>query len=321
MDIRNRVADVERLRTKVLQGFLKLILCDSWQEKLYNKVKDIVEAKKTYWQMYKDAFSVMRNVGYLNYTVDLMDDSFINQVVLYCPTIIHTIDKTTNRYFKDLIKDRNTTKHSNESEPPEELYRRCLIDLDTMLRFVNTVDQMETTVDESRRLQFVQEFSSKIKSLVEQIDDERISSIQIYKEMDRDIQEIIQSPNQLVAWNKKVEQYRKRFWSADDSPDRFFGFIVRASDAGIAFAHHEAALFFLHKKQYEEMERRLWMSIDVREKNLSISDANSILGTINDYLYYGNEITPGMMRLIDEINERFPVTETPNGLFRCKKKK
>lgn len=42
MNVRNRMADVVKLRCNVCQEFLKLIICDGWQLVVYNKAKDEV---------------------------------------------------------------------------------------------------------------------------------------------------------------------------------------------------------------------------------------------------------------------------------------
>ncbi len=80
MEIRNRTADVVKLRSNVCQDFLRMILKDNWQEPLWNIVQREVETGN-YRDKYIKAYNRMLDKGIDAYSVDDMDVSFIFQVV------------------------------------------------------------------------------------------------------------------------------------------------------------------------------------------------------------------------------------------------
>ena len=63
MDVRNRMADVVKLRCNACQDFLKMIIADGWQQFIYNKAKKEVETNGRYKDKYISIYEKMREVA------------------------------------------------------------------------------------------------------------------------------------------------------------------------------------------------------------------------------------------------------------------
>lgn len=97
--------------------------------------------------------------------------------------------------------------------------------------------------------------------------------------------------------------------------------MVCASDAGVIYAHIQAATHFMFLKDCEEAERRLYMLYDSGEE-LTPGDACGILSCINDFLMQGNGITDGMQKIIDGLKEKgLNIEQCKNGTYALAKRK
>lgn len=265
----------------------------------------------------------MREIGVENYSVDDMDVTFISEIVHGCRSIAPTNEKT-RKGIEQLTEDRNLTNHLNENEEGEELYLRGLLALCNLKSFIRTVDKFETTIDDEKRIKYRSNYSKKIDELKDILDEERICLIQKRKEIDRDIQRILNCNSEkqrLNVWCELSKLYMDRYWKLEKDYDRYNEFMVKASDAGIREAHNDAAnYFFLKKKDYVEGEKRLFMLFDSFEK-LPASVAKSIMDTLNDYLLQGNVLTEGMAKLIDGIVEQgYPISRRDDEVYLWERK-
>ena len=66
MNIENRLEDVARLRTHLLQDFLKMLVTDNWQSELYKVASEAVEKRKKYRKTYESVYEKMREIGCRN---------------------------------------------------------------------------------------------------------------------------------------------------------------------------------------------------------------------------------------------------------------
>ena len=323
MDVRNRMADVIKLRCNACQDFLKMIIADGWQQFIYSKAKNEIDNNGRYKDKYISAYEKMREIGVENYSVDDMDVTFISEIVHGCRSIAPTNEKT-RKGIEQLTEDRNLTNHSNENEEAEELYLRGLLALCNLKSFIRTVDKFETTIDDVKRIEYRSNYSKKIDELKDILDEERICLIQKRKEIDHDIQRLLNCNSEeqrLNVWCELSKLYMDRYWKLEKDYDRYNEFMVKASDAGIREAHNDAAnYFFLKKKDYVEGEKRLFMLFDSFEK-LPASVAKSIMDTLNDYLLQGNVLTEGMAKLIDGIVEQgYPISRRDDGVYLWERK-
>lgn len=323
MNVRNRMADVVKLRCNSCQDFLKMIIADGWQQVIYNKAKNEVASNGRYKDKYISAYEKMREIGIDNYSVDDMDVTFISEIVHGCRSIAPT-DERTRKSIEQLTEDRNLTNHSNENEEDEELYLRGLLALCNLKRFIRTIDKFETTITDDKRSEYRSYYAKKIEELKDILDEERIRIIQKRKDIERDIRRVLDCTDEkqrLKVWCELEKLYMDRYWKLENDYERFNEFNVAASDAGIVEAHGMAIdYFFLINKDYVEGERRLYMLYESYDL-LPAYKSKSIIDSINSYLAQKNELTDGMNNLIKLIiDQGYPIEKNENGFFIWSKK-
>jgi tetratricopeptide (TPR) repeat protein len=323
MNVRNRMADVVKLRCNSCQDFLKMIIADGWQQVIYNKAKNEVASNGRYKDKYISAYEKMREIGIDNYSVDDMDVTFISEIVHGCRSIAPT-DERTRKSIEQLTEDRNLTNHSNENEEDEELYLRGLLALCNLKRFIRTIDKFETTITDDKRSEYRSYYAKKIEELKDILDEERIRIIQKRKDIERDIRRVLDCTDEkqrLKVWCELEKLYMDRYWKLENDYERFNEFNVAASDAGIVEAHGMAInYFFLINKDYVEGERRLYMLYESYDL-LPAYESKSIIDSINFYLAQKNELTDGMNNLIKHIiDQGYPIEKNENGFFIWSKK-
>ena len=321
MDVRNRMADVVKLRCNVCQDFLRMILEEGWQKELYKKADYEVTNSTHFKDKYIATYEQMRNTknGVDNYSVDDMDVTLITELVVARFMGI-SVDKATRSALIELKDNRNITNHSSENEEADELYLRGLLALCNLRDFVRTVDKKETGIDDAKRLAYRQKYIPKIEALKELLDEERIELVQKEKSMRKDIQRVLDSDDPLDTWVDVSRLYADRYYRVERNHQGYNDFIICASDAGVPFAHTQAAtVFALIAKDPIETVRRLWMVYNA-EDNTGGSYAHQILDTINSYLEFDNEITDGMLDLIKALTERgFKIEKSDEGFYKLAK--
>lgn len=324
MDVRNRMADVVKLRCNACQDFLKMILKEGWQQKLYDKAQYEVTNNTRFKDKYIAVYEQMRNRenGIANYSVDDMDVTIIAELVKARFKGIESVNKATCDALIELKDNRNLTNHSNENEEAEELYLRGLLALCNLRDFVRTVDKKEIDIDDAKRLAYRHKYIPKIEELKDTLDEERIELVQKEKNIRKDIQRVVDSDDPLKTWVEVSKLYMDRYYKVERNHEGVNEFMVRASDAGVVFAHTDAAVYFvLIAKDYPEAERRLRMLLNQCD-DLTPGDAHSILSVINAYIEQGNIITEGMQEIINKLCERgFNVEKTEDGLYSLAKRK
>mgnify|MGYP000408970131 FL=1 len=324
MDVRNRMADVIKLRCNVCQDFLKLIIDDNWQQFIYEKAEKEIDSNGRYKDKYISAYEKMREIGIDNYSIDNMDVTFISEIVHGCKEIAPTDDRT-RKNIEQLVEDRNLINHSNENEEPEELYLQGLLALCNLKNFIKAVDKFEINIQDNVRIEYRRKYVKLIDDLKDILDEERILLIQKRKNILKDVQRILDCTDEkqrLSTWWKLERLYMDRYWKLENDRDRYMEFIISASDAGIREAHNGAVnYFFIIKKDYEEGERRLFMLYE-SYKSLPTYESKSIINTINGYLMKGNKLTHGMEKLIKLVIEQgYSVEKNDEGYFLWSKKK
>ena len=158
MDVRNRMADVVKLRCNACQDFLRMILKTGWQQLLYNKAQNAVVNDTRYKDKYIATYEKMRDIGVSNYSVDDMDVTLITELVIAKFNGMDAVQKSTKDALIQLRDDRNLTNHSNENEDPDELYLRGLLALCNLRFFIRTVDKAEVTIADNSRLSYRQKY-------------------------------------------------------------------------------------------------------------------------------------------------------------------
>lgn len=256
MDVRNRMADVVKLRCNACQDFMKFVLKEGWQEELYEIARDAVE-KKHHADNYISAYEKMRTIGVLNYSVEDMDVSFITTIVQYCRSLV-SVNNNTVKALVTLKNDRNVTNHSDENEEPEELYLRALLSLCDLRIFIRTVDREEIkAIDDETRMEYRQKYLGLIDDLQDLLDEERIELIQKKKERKKYIQCILDSEDPKETWIKLMEMYLKKDSIHRNDMNEYIAFIVEAAEAGVEEAYGSVADYYYHNKEYDLAEKYL----------------------------------------------------------------
>ena len=302
MEIRNRMADVIKLRCNACQDFLEMILYDGWQQQLFDKAKNEIDTNSRYKDKYVSAYKEMRDIGVENYNVKRMDITFMSEIVHTCKAIMKPVTQKLIRAIEQLAEDRNLTNHSNENEEEEELYLRALLALCGIRKFINSVDEAEV-IDDAARLKYRNIYMAKLYDLMEVIDKERIELVQKNRQIEDDIRKILTSEKPDLKWLDIYKLYLERYWIQDKDYSTYNEFVIKASDAGITNAHYMAAQVFLLLGNYQEMEKRLFLVYE-RSDGMDLTDTKNIIDTINQYLSKGNEMTEGMLKLVACIMEQ-----------------
>lgn len=313
MEVRNRMADISKLRCNICQDYLHMVAQPNWQEELYNKAQ--YEVSKGRRDKYIAAYEKMRDIGVGQYSIEDMDVTLIAEV-LYALKDFFPAERSTIQSFNRIKTDRNVEGHSSENENPEELYLQGLLDLVNLRKFVADVDKYELAIPDESRLAFRRKYVPIIDELKETLDDERIEILQAVKQIDRDINRILRSKDPAAAWLQVRELYMKRDWQLEKNPQGFNDFIIKASDAGIPQAHLGAVDYFLIiQKDYAEAERRMFMLLASNEKLLKY-EAKALLDAINTYTIHGNPITPGMSTIVQKLGEQgHEIAVSQDGLY------
>ena len=315
MDVRNRLADVTKLRCNVCQDFIKMILKKDWKQQLYNKASSEVSGKTKSKEKYEHVFEQMREKGVEAYRVDDMDVTLITELVASNFAGFFSTEPKTRSALYQLKNDRNIKSHSGENEEPGELYLHGLLALYNIKNFIITVDKYEVCIDENERLAFKQEYIAKTEALMETLDEERIELIQRKKDMDRDIQTVLNSRKPSRMWCDMIESYAKRFLLPGGDTQRFYDFFIHASDSGVPYAHSHAADYFRRNKDYNEAVQR-WLMLFDSKTEIYISDVNDMISMINEYIEMGNSATKGMLEIISKLQEKdFNIIENGDGFY------
>lgn len=104
MDVRNRMADVVKLRCNACQDFLRMILKEGWQQKLYDKAHYEVSNNTRYKDKYIATYEHMRDSenAIANFSVDDMDVTLITELVVTHFVGIESVERATCNALKEL---------------------------------------------------------------------------------------------------------------------------------------------------------------------------------------------------------------------------
>lgn len=328
MNARQRMADVKQLRNDVFHGFLNMIIKPGWQQALYDIANQAMNDERGIFRdAYANAYSKMREIGVANYTVEHMDVSLIRTITSYwnsrsyrdvnfnyAPMKSQTLDA-----LKNVKEDRNDYDgHSSGNEDEEELYLQGLLSLVNLQQLVKTIDRKELNIPDNDRLAFFQKYMGKITSLKDTLDEERIELVQKTKEIDWDIQQIKNSKDPLKTWVNIHKIYDDRaitYRDDDKEKQRLQEFCIRASDAGIQYAHSYAADYFiLILDDPVEATKRLQLLLE-SEPNLTWQTCKSVIDSINVILIRGHEPTEELLQLIGYIKNHGHAVDERDGRY------
>ncbi len=327
MDARQRMADVKQLRNDVCHDLFNLIIKPGWQNDLYRVAIFQVTNNGQFKDAYSDVYAKLRQLDVNNlaneYKVEDMDISLMrtiasfwnnknNRGTNYAPMKSNTLDM-----LKSVKEDRNDDGHSSGNEDEEELYLQGLLSLVILRQLIRAVDKNETSIPDPDRLAYYHKYISKINALKDTLDDERIELVQSVKSMDRDIEKIKNSDNPELMW-VQITKANWEKWRIDkgniEALRLILYFDVRASDAGITYAHSLAALYYEYEKNYGEAVKRLKMVLE-SEPELTWQTCKDVIEHINKILSLGYNSTEEVLQLIDYMKDHGHAIEERNGRY------
>lgn len=321
MNIRNRKADVAKLRCNVCQDFLKLVMKEGWQQILYKKaegeIKKEIAKKPNYAINYRGAYEKMRDVGIDNYKFEDMDITIMNQIINYMPELV-SIHNNIKKIFIDILDDRKIYSHSHENESDEELFLQELLALYHLKYYVKSLDDITIDIPDRIKLEYRQKYVNAITELIDKLDEERIELVQIYKDMDKDIQLVLNCEDEKERHNKWCSVWEKQFKACYGSIghhdiSRHFDFFKRASDAGIKEAYLDTLYFYVSKKDFENLEQNIILIYKTYEPT---KIAYKVIDSINEFVKNQVELTDNLKNIINELKQKgCKITQNKEGIY------
>ena len=318
MSIRNEIDAIVELKSHICQDFLQMILCDNWQERLYNKAKSMIETSDSQKKNYVSAYNLMCEKGYTNYTVKDMDVSFIVVIVQFCSkcSIVHSIQRSTLSSLIALRDDRNIKCHSSDNEPIEVLFDNCHVSLRLLKTFIERVNENETFINDTTRLSYIKKYYDKIESLQKHIDKKYLSLVQWQIDVESDIQSIKSSDNQLATWTTINRKYLDLYHTIDQYKEKYYPFVIAASNAGIIYAHLLTANYYISiNSNPSEAEYRM-LQFYKAYKDLPQYEAKELVDCIHVYQLNNNSITPQIEQILEGIRSQgYSIGLTEDGIY------
>lgn len=311
MDIEHRMEDVDKLRCRLIQDFISLILVPDWKRLLFEKADN---ARGTYENnTYIPVYQKMRAYGIDNYNVNDMDVTLIHYIIKNFREIAPTKEKNTRDLLTAIKATRNAKDHYSYNSDQEKLYLEALISLCNLQSFLTQVDEKETTIEADKRCEFLQKWTSQINALKLTLDNERIDLIYKQKLYDADIRAILESRDPYNTWTEVLGIYYKHD-NIRKSHEVSNEFVIRASDAGIPYAHSHAASAYEYKNNYEAASEKYLLVLESEESGAYV--------TVKEILSFVNTHKPNYSnQLIEKIKEKgYEVVQLSDGTYTSSQK-
>ena len=308
MDIRNRLADVDRIRCRILQDFLKMVICPNWRENLFEYVKNQITQNQNI-SVYKPIYNKMKDEGISNYCIEYMDATAIIAVIKYSGIVI--VARSVKDELDIIRKDRNASlPHLNSNEKNDELYLRGIISLLNLMDLIRIIDNEETSIDETLRKDFRQKYIVELEKLKNLLDDERIRYVVMRREVEKDIKAIMDASTPQKEWvfRNLMESYHALNMAKrhdEYTQEKVYLFYTMASEAGIKEAYSMASNIIVFRGNASDLEKQLKRMLDDEEQDRS----QTVIEDINHYLDYNltgkqNDITEGLLDIIEIVRKK-----------------
>lgn len=330
MELRYRQKAVEELVCNAAQDYLKMVLQQGWQNKMYKYADSVIKGNELFKDKYISVYKTMRDYGEENYSVDKMDITCISNVINFGYKYLQELSKISEKTKKAinlLREDKNDyVSHSSQNESPAEKYLQCIFMLCHLKRFVRTVDEKEVCISEDKRIAYRQNYIPKIEELISKLDQDRYELIYEQKSIEYNVQKVLDSANRNKAFLEISKLYRIQCncsKSISDSEhkrsvrlrDKFY---IAASSAGISEAHDSALLFLLSDNESDDRTETVIQHIK-RIKPFTLDIARSVLGGLNSILVLNPERHDELFPVVQAIREEgYEVEELENYHFSVK---
>ena len=322
MEIKSIMDSIDELRLKIGQSFLEMVLEEGWQKSLFEYSKKQMNNKNNpFYENYRRVFYEMakNDTSPDSFSCEKMDITMIN-TVFHTPLIKKNhnslinkndiVDKERLRILDmmgTIAEDKNETQsHRTGHEDEKTLFQRASIYLRDLSDFLETVSK-DRTIDADSIQQYVQQFYPEIELISSRLEEERF----FYEKVEDDINSLLQanktknavsSVEYINDWHRKQMEYMKRYCNdSNDSKEKYYCFITKASDAGITSAHSEAALYYLEKGNIEEYEKRLRMML--QDSGNSRPCVKMILDIANKYIWKKGKVSDTINEIVKKLED------------------
>ena len=311
MELHYRQKDVDKLVCNAAQDFLKMLLKQGWQNKLYTIAKEAKENNRKYKDKYIHAYETMRDYGIENYTVEKMDFTLISSIINYGHKFLPEIAMVSNESKKAinmLREDKNSfASHSNQNESLAEKYLQCIFTLYHLKQFIRAVGDKEEFIPEKKRASYRQNYISRADELISQLDQDRYELIYEQKSIEDNLQKILRCNDRRRAWWEMTDVYDQQIVFAKAINNTEFErskrlldkFYIASSYAGISEAHTGAMLRLIGNYPADKVVQHI-KHINPFPLNLAMV----ILGQIHDILFFYPERYDEFLPIIQAIREK-----------------
>ncbi len=186
MKIGNRMHDVIKLRSNIMQELLSLVIKPEWKKEFKSKL-EFYNENNLNAQIYAAPYDKIRVDGLDNYDIKDMDVTLIRAILIHNKDLLgYKISKELKNAIEDVKDDRNLTNHSSENETDNELYLRALVSLCDIRKLVRSVDKDSNIPDSEELREFRQKNERLISELMNKIDYERFDLVSKYIRFEKD---------------------------------------------------------------------------------------------------------------------------------------
>ena len=321
MEIGNRMHDVIKLRSNIMQELLSLVIKPNWKEEFNSKVEFYVENNQNS-QIYSAPYDKIRVKGLENYDIKDMDVTLIRAIFIHNKDLLsYKISKKLENAIEDIKEDRNLTNHSSENETDNELYLRALVSLCDIRKLVRIADDRKTGLPNSKELQ---EFRTKNEELIEElmntIDYERFDLVSKYIKFEKDTDRILKEKDEdqrYEIYRSIVDSYMSLNKTNHDYLYILLEFEAYIYERGINLGKDGALMYYAHVgdlEKYNAEYAKIFQAMNKKDRAKNLKSIREYFGKLNMFFKGKKADSESINRNLDLIeNLGFKICRTENG--------
>ena len=244
MNIRNRLADVEILLTRILQGYFRLeinrlSMSDTWKTSFYAEVLRGLQSNAA--SSYRGAYDVIQVKGIETYDIEDMDITILCAILGNGNSFTGFQPPQIYQWIHILRGNRNLKDHSSGNEPDHLMLEFAYAALHDARRFIEAICKFSglpaiSTQDFASL--FIPQLDEMARILSEDVAQSQYDNSR-WMQFHNDIQLVKHSKDPVDFWHQlMLNKYRSETYYADGT---YREFLITAANAGIVFARHELA--------------------------------------------------------------------------------
>ena len=289
MDRENIKSNIDAIRTKIAQDFMRLVLEPNWYNILVESEKELIDKGENI-KLYKSISNNSLRYGLKEFDVDSLDISALNillDIEKVCPR-----GASLKRIFQELVDDRNLKSHTFEKETIEDVYINYIGSLYHLREFILKIKYKNFLVEKCVFDDFKNRSLKRIRPYVLKLINECAEEIGVPNLMEDEIDSLKTLPKRM-AGRKFIERYDEYL-----NLDRYKGnlFAKIASEKGIEVANGFAIQYYIDQEEYEEAENKLLYIYELTLENTGIYDIQDVV-SFAERLYCDMKIKQSSVKL------------------------